>query len=97
MITPQGISLLGQLIKDSLLNARTTVNGKVIETAIHRVETTADTVEIYTYLDETVVGTITRHQIIAKDNTVFLDKRDSVAKTDERGLLTRFELKIKED
>lgn len=97
MITPEGISLLGQLIKDSLLKARTTVNGAQVETDIHKVETTADTVEIYTYLDETVVGTITRHQIIAKDNTVFLDKRDSITKTDERGLLTRFEIKIKEE
>ncbi len=96
MITQDGIKTLSRLIKDNILGSRAVVDGKYVESDIHKIETTKNSVKIYTYLDETVVGRITRHEIITKDGYVFLEKADNVTKTDERGLLTMFEITIKE-
>ena len=96
MITQDGIKTLSRLIKDIILGSRAVVDGKYVESDIHKIETTENSVKIYTYLDETVVGRITRHEIITKDGYVFLEKADNVTKTDERGLLTMFEITIKE-
>lgn len=96
MITQDGIKTLSRLIKDNILGSRAVVDGKYVESDIQKIEITKNSVKIYTYLGETVVGRITRHEIITKDGYVFLEKADSVTKTDERGLLTMFEITIKE-
>lgn len=96
MITPDGVSTLYQSVVDNVASATALVNGVDKPIAIQKFEMTSTSIKVYIYLDETIVGTITRYRLIQFNGKIFLEKLDNVTKDNTRGLLTLFEIDITE-
>lgn len=96
MITADGVSLLYQTIMDNVTSATALVNGVDKSIPIQKFEKTSQSIKVYIYLDETIIGTITRYRLLQRDGKIFLEKSDNVAKDGTRGLLTLFEIDVTE-
>lgn len=95
-MAPDGISLIYDCIKNNLLKCQILVNNSYKDIEIQRFEKTSDSIKVYVYLDEDVVGTITKYRLITTAGKVFDERVDSVTKDNSRGLLTLFEYQMKE-
>lgn len=97
MIQPDGIALLYQTVTDNVTSATALVNGVDKTLPIQKFEQDGQSIKVYLYLDETIVGTITRYRLIQRNGKIFLEKSDNVLKDNSpRGLLTLFEINISE-
>lgn len=96
MITADGVDTLYQAIMDNVTSATALVNGVDKSIAIQKFEKTSQSIKVYVYLDETIVGTITRYRLLQRNGKIFLEKSDNVAKDGTRGLLTLFEIDVTE-
>lgn len=96
MITDRGFEFLHKVIKHNIDKPQALVNGRWQDGNVQKTEVTVNSIKIYCYFDETVAGKITRYRLLGKDGNVFLEKADTIDKTDERGLLVVFEIQIKE-
>lgn len=96
MITTDGTNLLYRLIKDNLLKAQIVLStGNVIDVPIDRTELTENSIKIYVYVDEDVIGQIIKYKLISVDGKVFLERSENLSK-DDRGLLVLFEIQLQE-
>lgn len=96
MITADGVNTLYQAIVNNVVSATALVNGVDKVIPIQKFETTATSIKVYVYFDETIVGTITRYRLIQSNGKIFLEKTDNVTKDGTRGLLILFEIDISE-
>ena len=96
MITPDGIATLYQSITNNVTSATALVNGVDVPVPIQKTETTTTSIKVYIYLNETIVGTITRYRLLQVNGTIFLEKSDNVVKDGTRGLLVLLEIDISE-
>jgi len=96
-MTADGINIIYESIKNNILKCQVLVNGSYKDIEIQKYEVTTDSIKIYVYLDEDVVGTITKYRLITTAGKVFDEKNDTISKDGSRGLLTLFEYKIKEE
>lgn len=94
-MTVDGMNLLFGFFKNNLLKCQVLVNGNYVDVPIQKYEQTSNSIRIFVYIDETVVGTITQYRLISTNGTVFDTKSDTITK-DDRGLLTLFEYEIQE-
>jgi len=96
MITSDGVNTLYQAVVNNVTSGKALVNGVDKTLPIHKTEITTSAIKVYLYLDETIVGTITRYRLFQVDGTIFLEKTDNVTKDGTRGLLVLFEIDITE-
>lgn len=96
MITEAGFNLLHRAIKDNADRPQVLIGSRWRDGQIQKTEVSNESIKIYCYFDETIVGRITRYRLLGKDGNTFLEKRDTADKDDSRGLLTMFEIQIKE-
>jgi hypothetical protein len=96
LITEKGFEFLHRTIKSNIDKPQALIGSNWEDGIIQKMKVTDNSVQIYCYFDETVVGNITRYRILGKDGNVFLEKSDSITKTNEKGLLVLFEIQIKE-
>lgn len=96
MITDKGFEYLHRAIKNNIDKPQALVNGIWRDGKVQEIEVTSNSIKIYCYFDELVVGRISRYRLLGKDGNVFLEKADTADKSDERGLLVMFEIQIKE-
>lgn len=94
-MTADGMNLLFGFFKNNLLKCQVLVNGNYVDIPIQKYEQISNSIKIFVYIDETVVGNITQYRLISIDGKVFDTKNDTVTK-DDRGLLTLFEYQIQE-
>ena len=96
-MTSDEIQLIYENIKNNLLKCQVLVNGSYKDVEIQKTEISGTSIKVYAYLDETIVGTITRYRLVMTNGKIFDERNDSVTKDDTRGLLTVFEYKIREE
>lgn len=94
-MTVDGMNLLFGFFENNLLKCQVLVNGNYVDVPIQRYEQTDNSIKIFVYIDETIVGQITQYRLISIDGKVFDAKSDTVTK-DDRGLLTLFEYQVQE-
>ncbi|MEA5008214.1 hypothetical protein [Clostridium tyrobutyricum] len=94
-MTIDGMNLLFGFFKNNLLKCQVLVNGNYVDVPIQKYEQTSNSIKIFVYIDETVIGNMTQYRLISIDGKVFDTKSDTVTK-DDRGLLTLFEYQVQE-
>jgi len=94
-MTADGMNLLFSFFKNNLLKCQVLVNGNYLDVPIQRYEQSSNSIKIFVYIDETVVGAITQYRLVSTDGKIFDTKSDTVTK-DDRGLLTLFEYQVQE-
>jgi len=94
-MTADGMNLLFGFFENNLLKCQVLVNGNYVDVPIQRYEQTDNSIKIFVYIDETIVGQITQYRLISIDGKVFDTKSDTITK-DDRGLLTLFEYQVQE-
>lgn len=95
-MTADGIKLIYDCIKDNILKCQVLVNSSYKDVEIQKFELGTDSIKIFVYLDEDIIGTITKYRLIMTNGKVFDERVDSVTKDNSRGLLTLFEYQMKE-
>ncbi|WP_027625520.1 hypothetical protein [Clostridium lundense] len=95
MITTDGTNQLYRLISTNILKAQVVVSGATIDVPIDRTELSGNNIKIFAYVDETIIGNITKYRLISVDGKTFLERSDNLAK-DNRGLLILFEIQMQE-
>ncbi len=96
MITQAGFEYLHKAIKHNAGTPQALVNGTWRNGIVQKTEVTNNSIKIFCYFNETVIGQITRYRLLGKDGNVFLEKADNISKDGKRGLLVLFEIQIKE-
>lgn len=94
-ITTIGHSKTKNFIKTLVKEGRYTLNGVQYKTPLYKVDLIGDVIKFYLYLDETVVGNITRIELLDKDGDTFDDTPDNISKPEIRGLLIEFQYTLK--
>lgn len=97
MITEKGFEFLHKAIKHNADRPQALTNGNWRDGKVQKTEVTNNSIKVFCYFDETVVGEITRYRLLGKDGNIFLEKTDTADKSGDRGLLIMFEIQIKED
>lgn len=93
MITATGRQKDLQLILNSLSHATYTVNGETKTIAFYNTKIENDILHIYLYLNEAVKGNVTNFKVIDKDGDVYIDRADSINKSDLKGVYIAFSYK----
>lgn len=96
-MTSDGINLIHDSIKNNLLKCQVLINGSYKDVEIQKTEVAGASIKIYTYLDETFVGTITKYRLVMTNGKIFDERTDNVSKDNSRGLLVLFEYNIREE
>lgn len=96
MITQDGLNFLYKALKNGLYKAQMLVNGQYKDINIQKIEVTANSIKIFVYADETIIGQITQYRLITNDEKTFLTRSENITKDNTRGLLTMFEIQLLE-
>lgn len=96
-MTADGIKLIYDCIKDNVLKCQILINGSYKDVEIQKFEVTLDSIKVFVYLDEDVIGNITKYRLIMTNGKIFDERADAISKDNSRGLLTLFQYKIKEE
>jgi len=96
MFTPDGLDFLYNSITNDLLKARVLVSGQYVDVGIQKTVLKTDSIQIYVYVPETVVGTITKYQLMLVTGKVMLERTENLVKDGTRGLLNVFEIRLQE-
>lgn len=93
-ITTTGFNKWKQWLIDTIKEGRYTINGLAKIIPVYRVDHVGDVITIYLYFDDSIVGTITKYELIDQDNAVFDTQNDNISKTATRGHLVSFKYTI---
>lgn len=93
MITAAGRQKDLQRILDNLDHATYTVNGETNSIAFYNTKIENNILHIYLYLNESIEGNVTNFKIIDKDGEVYIDRADSINKSDLKGVYVAFSYK----
>ena len=96
-ITSLGIEKIGRRFADSVDHAAYTLNGAPKTVAPFRKIVEAESVKIYIYFDDTVIGDVAEVQLVDKDGDVIASANERVfTKTPGKGLYIAFKYNILE-
>lgn len=95
-MTNDGITLLYDTITNNVFKCQVLVGGIWKEIEIQKFEKISNSIKVFVYLDEDIIGTITMYRLIMSNGKIFDQKSDSVVKDNSKGLLVLFEYSIKE-
>lgn len=93
-LTAVGIEKIGRRFADSVDHAAFTLNGEPKTVGPFRKLTTADTVKIYIYFDDTVSGNVADVQLIDTDGDVVAQTDRVFEKPQSKGLYIAFKYNI---
>mgnify|MGYP001192663758 CR=1 FL=1 len=96
MITQDGVNFLFKALKNGLYKAQVLVNGQYKDINIQTIEVRTNSIKIFVYADETIIGQITQYRLMTYDGKAFLTRNENITKDGTRGLLTLFEIKLQE-
>lgn len=95
-LTTTGINKQLLLMKNSLSHASYLLNNQPKIIDFFKIEIEGDTIKIYVYLDDTIVGTVKNISLVDKDGDVIAISLREFNKTNIEGLLTVFAYKFTE-
>ncbi|MDN4093584.1 hypothetical protein QYF48_12235 [Brevibacillus agri] len=93
MITSTGRQKDLQRILDNLDHATYVLDGNTQIIPFYDTKIENDILHIYLYLDESVKGNITNFKVIDKNGDVYIDRADSINKSDLKGVYVAFSYK----
>lgn len=96
-LTVRGVEKHVERFADSLKNSRYSLDGIDTELPILKVEKTEDSVSIYLYFDDGVVGNISNIRIFDNDDEEIIKVDDYFTKESHKGFYVLFKYKFVEE
>lgn len=93
-LTEVGVAKIAQRFAASIDHAAYTLNGEPKTVAPFRKITDADSVKVYVYFDDTIVGTLANVQLVDTDGDVVAETEQAFEKPQSKGLYVAFKYTI---
>ena len=95
-LTPEGINKQLVMLRESLSHAKYMLDGIETRANIFKVDINADTIRIFVYLDDTIVGNVKNISLVDKDGIVIAIANREFEKPATKGLYSVFSYKLVE-
>ena len=95
-LTVRGIEENARRFRDSLKQARYVLDGETVNMNFLKVLLEGDTVKIYLYFDDGVVGNITNVEVLDIEDGVIISTDDSFSKSEHKGFYILFKYQFVE-
>lgn len=95
-LTNKGLEKIGKRFIDSIDHAAYTLNGEPKTVPPLRSIAEGDSIKVYVYFDDTVVGTVANVQLVDKDGDVVAQSDRTFDKPQSKGLYVAFKYNIQE-
>jgi len=96
MITTAGLQIITEAIMDSIFKARYVVNGQTKYVDIVSKTAVNGLITVNVYINESVLGTVTEVSLLDINNTVMVNRPDTIVKPLLEGLLVVFKFTVSE-